>query len=114
MIPHIVRLLFLFAATLAAPGASAHNVAHDKQPKPVAEDFTAIERKSRDYFGETQLVDQYNRSVRFYSDVLRGKTVLINVIYTDCKDACPIITRKLVEVRKTLPASLREIGRAHV
>jgi cytochrome oxidase Cu insertion factor (SCO1/SenC/PrrC family) len=34
--------------------------------------------------------------------VLDGKTVLINVIYTNCKDACPLITQQLLDVRKRL------------
>jgi cytochrome oxidase Cu insertion factor (SCO1/SenC/PrrC family) len=46
--------------------------------------------------------------VRFYSDVLEGKTVLINVIYTNCKDACPMITQQLLDVRKRLPEAVQK------
>ena len=54
------------------------------------------------YFTDTELLTQDGRKVRFYSDVLKDKVVLINVIYTSCKDACPLITRQLTEVREKL------------
>ena len=79
-----------------------------------AGDFSAIDKKSRDYFSDAPLVDQNGRAVRFYSDALKGQTVLINVIYTECKDACPLITRSLVDVRKALgndaPATIRFVS----
>ncbi len=54
---------------------------------------------ARAYFTDTELVTQDGKKVRFYSDVLEGHTVVINVIYTNCKDACPLITQKLIEVK---------------
>jgi cytochrome oxidase Cu insertion factor (SCO1/SenC/PrrC family) len=81
--------------------AMAHEGPHARQAPP-AGDFSAIDKKSRDYFSDAPLQDQNGKPVRFYSDALKGHTVLINVIYTECKDACPLITRSLVEVRKAL------------
>jgi len=60
-------------------------------------------RDARSYFTDLELLTQDGRKVRFYSDVLEGRTVLINVIYTTCKDACPLITQQLNEVRKRIP-----------
>lgn len=59
-------------------------------------------RDAKTYFTDTQLLTQDGQSVRFYSDVLANRVVLINVVYTHCEDACPLITRKLVEVRQKL------------
>lgn len=56
-------------------------------------------RDARSYFTDLELVTQDGRKVRFYSDMLAGRTVLINVIYTSCKDACPLITQRLNQVR---------------
>jgi cytochrome oxidase Cu insertion factor (SCO1/SenC/PrrC family) len=81
--------------------AAAHEGPHAQRALP-AGDFSVIEKKSRDNFSDAPLVDQHGKPVRFYSDALKGSTVLINVIYTECKDACPLITRSLVEVRKAL------------
>lgn len=65
---------------------------------------------ARSYFTDTPLLDQHGRERRFYSDVLAGRVVLLNVIYTRCKDACPLITRKLREVRAALG---EQAGRVH-
>lgn len=59
-------------------------------------------RDARTYFTDLELLTHDGRKVRFYSDVLAGRTVLINVIYTNCKDACPLITQQLNQVRGLL------------
>lgn len=59
-------------------------------------------RDARTYFTDTPLLTQDGQAVRFYSDVLANRVVLINVVYTHCEEACPLITRKLVEVRQKL------------
>jgi len=35
------------------------------------------------------------RPFRLYDDLLKGKSVAINVIYTSCKDECPLETARL-------------------
>lgn len=77
-------------------GASRHKeAAAPAQGKPAAQGT----RDARTYFTDLELVTHDGRKVRFYSDMLEGRTVLINVIYTNCKDACPLITQKLNQVR---------------
>lgn len=58
--------------------------------------------KAREYFTDTVLKTHKGRSVRFYSDTMRGKVVLINFMFTGCGDACPLITAKLVQTKKDL------------
>src|SRR5512134_3006712 len=72
-----------------------------EQKEPVADipAKRAAPPDPRAYFTDTELVTQEGRKVRFYSDVLDGRIVLINTIYTNCQDACPLITQKLNEVR---------------
>lgn len=60
------------------------------------------EAKAREYFTDLPVLDQNGQELRFYSDVLRGRTVLIDFIYTSCEDACPIATAKLNQLRETL------------
>src|SRR3954462_10953314 len=60
------------------------------------------EAKAREYFTDTVLKTQADRSVRFYSDAMKGKVVLINFVFTQCGDACPLITAKLVQVKREL------------
>lgn len=54
------------------------------------------------YFPNVELTDQNGNKVHFYDDLLKGKLVLIDMIYTHCVDSCPLETARLVQVQKTL------------
>ena len=60
------------------------------------------EAKAREYFTDTRLKTQSDRTVRFYSDAMKDKVVLINFVFTQCGDACPLITAKLVQAKREL------------
>jgi protein SCO1/2 len=42
------------------------------------------------------------RTVRFYDDLLKDRTVTLNLMYTECCDICPGMTQNLAEVQKLL------------
>ena len=54
------------------------------------------------YFTNTPLVNQDGKTVHFYDDLIKGKSVVINFIYTECGDSCPLETAKLAQVQKLL------------
>ena len=60
------------------------------------------EAKAREYFTDTKLKTQSERTVRFFSDAMKDKVVLINFVFTQCGDACPLITAKLVQAKREL------------
>lgn len=60
------------------------------------------EAKQRGYFTDTRLVNQDGRQVRFYTDVLQGRVVLIHFIYTSCTDACPAMVQKMLGAKAEL------------
>lgn len=62
----------------------------------------AANRWGANYFPNVELTTQDGKTVRFYEDLLKGKSVAINVIFTDCKDVCPLETANLVQLRKVL------------
>ena len=41
---------------------------------------------------DVQVLDQSGRALNFYRDLVRGKTVAINFIFTSCEAVCPTIT----------------------
>ncbi|MCU1725241.1 SCO family protein [Pseudomonas sp. 5P_5.1_Bac1] len=92
-------------------------MAHDGHAKPAPAEPAAAApppvaggtRDAQAYFTDTELLDQNGRRLRFYSDVLKDKVVLLNVIFTHCNDACPLITRKLREVREALGDKAAEV-----
>jgi protein SCO1 len=54
------------------------------------------------YFPNVTLTTQDGAPVRFYEDLVKGKIVAINLIYTTCTYACPLETARLSQVAKLL------------
>jgi protein SCO1/2 len=44
---------------------------------------------------------QEGREVKLYDDLIRGRQVVINFMYADCHQACPLVTSRLVSVYQT-------------
>ena len=101
------RLVLLLGMALAASAAWGHGAEHPPAAGSQNEAVVPVTsrpaaRNPRDYFGESELVTQDGRKLRFYSDVLKDRVVVVNVMYTSCKDACPLITAALNQVREQL------------
>ena len=79
-----VRLLL--GATLAAVSGSARLAADDTTGR----------------FPNVTLTTQDGVDVRFYDDLVKGKIVAINLIYTTCQYACPLETARMAQVQKVL------------
>ncbi|MDZ3992070.1 SCO family protein [Pseudomonas sp. Teo4] len=97
-------LWILTSVALAHEGHASD--APSPQPAPQAYSSGAGTRDAQTWFTDTLLKDQNGRELRFYSDVLKDKVVMLNVIFTHCNDACPLITRKLREVRTAMGPEL--------
>jgi Uncharacterized protein SCO1/SenC/PrrC, involved in biogenesis of respiratory and photosynthetic systems len=54
------------------------------------------------YFPNAPLTTQDGKVVHFYDDLLKGKSVVINLIYTHCSASCPLETAKLSQVQRLL------------
>lgn len=55
---------------------------------------------AQSYFTDTLLVDQDGKQLRFYSDLLKGKVVVINSFFTTCKNSCPIMASTLARIQE--------------
>lgn len=77
-----IALAALFAAGWAGDGAAAGN------------------RWGANYFPNVALTTHEGATVHLYDDLLKGKSVAINVIYTSCKDECPLETARMAQVQK--------------
>jgi protein SCO1 len=54
------------------------------------------------YFPNVPLVTHAGNRIRFYDDLLKGKIVVINLMYADCESLCPMITTNLLRAQKIL------------
>lgn len=55
-----------------------------------------------DYFPNVPVTTQDGKTLRFYDDLLRGRSVAILLFYTGCQDVCPLETANLVKVQQLL------------
>jgi protein SCO1/2 len=59
-------------------------------------------RKQSDRFSDVVLQTQHGKPVRFYRDLVKDKTVVINLMYTGCGETCPANTAELAKVNALL------------
>jgi protein SCO1/2 len=81
----LTSVLFACVATIA-------------RPPPVA----ASPRWGADYFPNVPLTTQDGKVVHFYDDLIKGKSVAVDLIYTRCSGSCPLETAKLAQVQRLL------------
>ena len=100
------RLLMALALSLAAglfagpfhgaPAADLSGTAAGAIPSAVAND------PARDYFSDVVLVNQDGERMRFYSDLIEDKIVVISSFFTTCTSVCPVLNGKLAQVQRAL------------
>lgn len=56
----------------------------------------------RNYFTDVELTNQRGQKVRFYSDLLAGKTVVINTFYSTCTSICPVMAGTFKKIQADL------------
>jgi len=54
------------------------------------------------YYPNVTLINQDGKPMKFYDDIIKGKVVSINFMFTHCGDTCPLETAKLRVVQKRL------------
>ena len=54
------------------------------------------------YFSDVELINQDGQKMRFYSDVLKNKVVIINAFFSTCTSVCPPINRNLEKIQDAL------------
>lgn len=57
---------------------------------------------SRRHFPNVEVRTHENKTVRFYEDLLKGRTVVVNFTHTSCDDGCPPVTRTMKRLQELL------------
>jgi protein SCO1/2 len=88
----------LVCGLLATPAAAQDpHAGHAMPSAPAAEPSPA-----QKYFGDIPLVTQDGKEMRFYTDLLKGKIVIINVIFTTCTGVCPVLSGTFAKIQERL------------
>lgn len=72
--------------------------ANQRKQTPNATD----ESPGKKYFTDVLLVNQNGEKMRFYSDLLQNKVVVINSFFATCKGSCLPLNRNLEKLQKAL------------
>jgi protein SCO1/2 len=56
----------------------------------------------KNYFPNVPLTDQNGKQVRFYDDLIKGKVVLVNFIFTGCSASCGMETARVRQLQDLL------------
>ena len=78
-----------------APPAEPHDHSHMSN---TAESSSPAQK----YFTDVELINQDGKKVHFYSDVLKGKTVIVNAFFTSCTSVCPPMNRNMEKIQEAL------------
>lgn len=84
---------------LAAPARLAELI-DGLAPAPSAP--AAVPSAAQKYFGDTVLVDQDGREHRLYSDLMQGRTVIMDFVFTRCTGVCPVLSRAFQHIQEHL------------
>ena len=100
------RRNWLTAAGVTAAAAGTTLLAQDK---PTGEgrryNFQTIpprELIQRRHLPNVELITQDGKKVHFYDDLVKDRRVVLQFMFTRCKDICPVITHHLAEVQEML------------
>lgn len=98
--------LWLASACSLAGSPGTEQEARQNLMAPAPEGDLARSRgsaeKPSDVFPNILLLTQEGKPVRFYDDLVKGKTVLVNFIYTSCQKSCSPTTANLARVHGLL------------
>jgi protein SCO1/2 len=77
-------------------------------PPPAPHDHSHMAKTSENaspaekYFTDVELINQDGKKVHLYSDVLKGKTVVVNAFFTSCTSVCPPMNRNMEKIQEAL------------
>jgi protein SCO1/2 len=97
--------LVLVLAMLVAPGSYSVGSQQFMGQGPVAQQSAPAitgETPAHKYFTDVQLINQNGEKMRFYSDLLHGKVVVINSFFGTCQGTCLPMNRNLEKVQQAL------------
>lgn len=55
------------------------------------QDKSAADTPAKNYFTDVMLVNQSGEKLRFYTDLIKGRVIIINVFFSSCHGSCPVM-----------------------
>ena len=100
----ILALCFGYTSGIARvrhePGHANAVTQDNSKQQPAA--GAAEQSGTQKYFTDVLLINQNGEKMRFYSDLLKGKVVIINSFFATCQGSCLPMNRNLEKVQQAL------------
>lgn len=94
-----IIMIALALCWMAVPVCAAQDHQHHNHAKSEGQaKETPITNKMM--IPDTSVIDQDGRKLNFYTDLVKGKSVAINFIFTTCTTICPPLAATFVKVQK--------------
>jgi protein SCO1/2 len=94
----VLTVLFCLGAAFSI----AFSTFTDKHEPTNMHEQRGASRKQSDQFSNILLYTQHGKPLRFYDDLVKDKTVIINLMYTGCGETCPANTAELAKINDLL------------
>ena len=105
--------LFIMCAAAASPCVAQQPHGHDHGPAPPRAASPSSESPTRGPgrievgparvpLSDVEVLDQDGRRLRFYSDLFKGRVVVVNTFFTSCTAVCPMQARALGRLQTAL------------
>lgn len=91
-----ISIMLAACLALAAPALAREN---STAGNPAVQD---PEGKKREYYTDLKLISHEGRELRFYSDLLKDKVVLIHFFYTNCKTVATLQSKVVSDLQQLL------------
>lgn len=98
---HIAKTLVAFALMMATAPAPPQATAQERSSAAAPSS-----RWGKAYLPNLPVIDQDGNTFNFYDDLIAGKNVIINFIFTTCSDICPLTTARMTLVQEKLGDSV--------
>lgn len=102
-------MMFAWVVLLSTMSLHAQEQAPAQRPKPPTPSSQQAQpadqtsdSAAKKYFSDVELIDQNGRKLRFYTDVLQNKVVVINSFFTTCTSVCPPMNRNFEKIQEAL------------
>ena len=102
LIPHSYTWAMLTLVLLIAGSVSAQEPTTPQQPAAPQTQEKPPENNAQKYFTDTVLVNQNGERMRFYTDLMKDKTVIIDTFFATCQASCLPMNRNLAQIQEVL------------
>jgi protein SCO1 len=72
---------------------------NDTENRRHADPQPASASPAQNYFSDVELLNHEGQSMRFYSDLIQGKVVVINTFFAECAGVCPLLNKNIEAIQ---------------